>query len=122
MNIDPTTFFTALFGNASVAQVLIWVTAVIVLIVLLVRLFPAVRRFVHTMDALGDLPGALEKLDHIQEELKVLAELRPNHGGSIRDHITKIAKQTDSTQKALKEHIDLCKLAEAKGLIPDADN
>ena len=121
MNIDPTTFFTAVFGNASVAQVLIWLTAIIAFIVLLVKVFPVFRKFVHTMDALGDLPGALEKLDQIQDELKVLSELRPNHGGSIRDHITKISKQTDSTQKALKEHIDLCKLVETLG-ITDEDN
>jgi hypothetical protein len=122
MQFNFTDFLTAIFGNASAAQIIMWLVGVGFLIYFLVKLFPVFRRFVHTMDALGDLPGALEKLDHIQDELKVLAELRPNHGGSIRDHITKIAKQTDSTQKALKEHIDLCKLAEAKGLIPDADN
>lgn len=113
MSIDPTTFFQSIFGNTPIVGILVWAVFIFLVIVVLIKAWPIVKKFVHTIDALGDLPEALTKLDSIQDELKVLEELRPNHGGSIRDQITKINHQVHNTDKKLSEHITLCKIAES---------
>jgi hypothetical protein len=97
---DPTTFLQTFLGTAGFG----WIASIMaagVIIGLIRRAWPGLRRFVNTIDALAELPEALSKLDTIQDELKVLAELRPNHGGSIRDQVTKISKTLDT-------HIEYC--------------
>jgi hypothetical protein len=116
MNFDIIAYFQGFFGNTSAFTVTMWLIGVIVVIVLLRKSWPTISGFVKTVDALGDLPEALKKLDTIEENLKVLDELRPNHGGSIRDHVTKISKQTLATSAKLDEHIDLCKLIESAAI------
>lgn len=103
---DPTFWLNAVFGNVTVVQAVLWLCGIIVIIIFLRKSWPAFRRFVRTVDALGELPDSLAKLDTIEEKLAVLDELRPNHGGSIRDRVGKIS--TD-----LVEHIEMCKMVEA---------
>jgi hypothetical protein len=97
---DPTTYLQTFLGTAGFG----WIAGIMafgVIFSFIRKAWPSIRRFVNTIDALGELPEALTKLDTIQDELKVLAELRPNHGGSIRDQVTKISQTLD-------QHIEYC--------------
>jgi hypothetical protein len=102
---DPTAWAVAIFGDMTVVQLLFWIAVIIAFITFLVKTFPIVRTFVRTIEALSDLPEAITKIGQMEENLKVLDELRPNHGGSIRDIVSK-------TSNDLSEHIALCKVAE----------
>ena len=105
VNIDPTSISTW-FGGAG--PWVVWILIILCVLGFFGRNWKKISRFVQTIDALGELPEALNKLDTITEELKVLNELRPNHGGSIRDRIQKIHKQMEETQADLKKHIEYC--------------
>jgi hypothetical protein len=107
MSWDPVSALSLLFGaNSPLVYIAVWIIGLSGLGYFIKKAWPAVSRFVKTIDALGDLPEALTKLDTIQDELQVLAELRPNHGGSIRDQVTAI-------KGTLDRHIELCTLPTA---------
>lgn len=112
MSFDITAIFTNIFGTTSAFSLFVWVVAIIVVIVFLRKAWPSITGFVDTINALGALPESLDKLTAMEENLKVLDELRPNHGGSIRDQVTEIMNQTTKTALKLDEHIELCKLVE----------
>lgn len=114
MTFDPTGIIQQFFGNTSAFQVVMWAVVIIVILSFLRKAWPTMRNFVRTIDALADLPEALTRVNAIEGKLDILDELRPNHGGSIRDHVTKTSKQVEAVESKLNEHIDLCKLVETQ--------
>lgn len=88
----------ALFGNASAAQVALWIVAIAAVIGLTLKAWPTVRRFVKTVDALADLPEFIEgtkaQRDLVNAALaEVRHEVLPNNGGSMRDEQTRQSEQ-----------------------------
>lgn len=73
-----------LFGDVTLVQAVLWVIAAVALVVLVVKVWPLVRRFVATIDALADLPAKMRLLDEIHHEV------RPNTGTSLNDAVRRV--------------------------------
>lgn len=81
-----------LVGDITLFQALIWTFAAIALIAVIVKGWPKIRRFVQTIDALGELPETLKKVNH---------ELTTNHGSSLKDAVQRM-------ETKLGEHLRNC--------------
>ncbi|MBO1805829.1 hypothetical protein [Leucobacter ruminantium] len=73
-----------LLGDLTAVQLVLLVGAVVALIILIVKVWPLVRRFVATIDALADLPAKMRLLDEIHHEV------RPNTGTSMNDALRRV--------------------------------
>ena len=95
-----------LFGNITVVQCIAWLIAAGVLIALVAKLWPKLKRFVATVDALSDLPEKIALIDEIHHEV------RPNTGTSLNDSVrrteakvTFLEAQIGQTAGQLEEHL-----------------
>ena len=91
---------TTLFGDVTVVQAVLWILAACAFVFLIWKLWPAMRRFVATVDALGDLPAKLQLLERIDHEL------HPNSGSSLRDSMDRTEKAVGEIQEQVAEHIE----------------
>ena len=91
---------TTLFGDVTVVQAVLWIMAACVFVFLVWKLWPVVRKFVDTVDALGDLPEKLQLLERIDHEL------HPNSGLSLRDSMDRTEKAVVEIQEQVTEHIE----------------
>ena len=76
-----------LLGDLTAVQLVLLVGTVVALIILIVKVWPLVRRFVATIDALADLPAKMRLLDEIHHEV------RPNTGTSMNDALRRVAAE-----------------------------
>ena len=95
-----------LFGNITVVQCIAWLIAAGVLIALVATLWPKLKRFVATIDALSALPEKIALIDEIHHEV------RPNTGTSLNDSVrrteakvTFLEAQIGQTAGQLEEHL-----------------
>jgi len=70
---------TRLFGDLTVVQLILGLVSASALIFFIVKLWPAIVKFVATVNALSDLPAKLALVDEIHHEV------RPNTGTSMND-------------------------------------
>ena len=70
-----------LFGNVTVVQCIAWLIAAGALVTIVAKLWPKLRRFMNTIDALSVLPEKIRLLDEIHHEV------RPNTGTSLNDSV-----------------------------------
>lgn len=63
----------------------VWVVAGVIVIVALVKTWPAIRRAVHTLEALSHLPEWMGQTTETMSEIR--HEVFPNNGGSLRDRV-----------------------------------
>ena len=89
-----------LFGDMTVVQLLLWIAAAIALIVLVVKAWPWLRKFMKTVDALSVLPEKLKLLDEIHHEL------HPNHGSSLRDSADRTERKVNELAETLATHME----------------
>lgn len=73
-----------LFGDLTVVQFGVWLAALILLLVVIVRAWPKIRAFFETIDALTVLPAKLKLLDEIHHEVM------PNTGTSLNDAVRRV--------------------------------
>lgn len=77
-----------LFGDLLAAQVAAWIVAFALVIVLITKVWPWVRRLVRLVDALQELPEYMErttkKIDQIHHEVNY------NNGSSVKDAIARL--------------------------------
>lgn len=78
---------TLIFGDIKLAQAILWCSAAVIVLVLIVRAWPKFRAFFATIDALTVLPGKLKLLDEIHHEV------RPNTGSSLNDAIRRVERE-----------------------------
>lgn len=104
---------TTLFGDLTVVQAIVWFTAAAALIALVVKLWPVIKKFVATVDALADLPGKLALVDEIHHEV------RPNTGSSLNDAVRRVEAEQHRQAKQLKEQSEA--IAGLQSLMEDGD-
>lgn len=112
---------TVIFGDLTVVQLIVWVIAAGTFLVLVVKLWPALVKFVATMNALDDLPGKLTLVDEIHHEV------RPNTGTSLNDSVRRVeaVQQQQSVQLNTQDErlIELAeKLTGLEKLMEDGDS
>jgi len=84
-----------IFGDVTVVQFVLWLLAAVALLVLIVKAWPFVSRFVATMNALTKLPEKLDLIDDIYHEL------HPNSGLSMRDSTNRTEKQVAELKESV---------------------
>lgn len=102
---------TRLFGDLTVVQLIVWVIAAVALLVLVVKLWPVITKFVATVNALSDLPEKLPKIDRIEKKLVTIEsqvkdihhETHFNSGTSIKDATVRIEEKVDGLQKLMED-------------------
>lgn len=78
----------------SAYQVLIWIAALIALLLALRKAWPAIRHFVDTVDALGDLPKFMQTVAHLGTTLeRVRHQVENDHDENFRDEVTNMRKE-----------------------------
>lgn len=100
-----------LFGDLTVAKAILWITAAVALVFLLVKLWPALTKFVSTVNALSDLPTKLAKIDTIETKIDGIEsqvqdihhETHFNSGTSIKDATVRIEQKVDGLQKLMED-------------------
>lgn len=93
-----------LFGDITVVQLVLWALAAAALVVAVVRVWPLIRRFVATIDALAELPAKMRLLDEIHHEV------RPNTGTSLNDAVRRVERE--QTRQAVQLDQQTQQLAE----------
>ncbi|UOR02051.1 hypothetical protein MUN77_01585 [Leucobacter allii] len=88
-----------LFGDATLAQAVIWLAAASALVGVAVkfRWWERLKRFIATVDALAVLPQKLKLLDEIHHEV------RPNTGTSLNDAVRRIESKTKALELQVAE-------------------
>lgn len=89
----------------SALQVLIWGAAIVAVCVGLYKAWPVVRRFVRTVDALGDLPDFMERIRH---------QVENDHDTNLRDEVTQILDLANDTAEKVAEVTDWQRAHEQK--------
>jgi flagellin-specific chaperone FliS len=83
--------------------------AIIVIIMLFHKIWPALTKAVEIGNTLGELPQTIErvekKLEHLETTLNtVKGEVLPNGGGSLRDAINRTEKQLAVVGRIVAKH------------------
>ena len=91
------TSLTTLFGGTTVVQALLWLLAAGALLFLVVKVWPKIRAFVATVDALAVLPAKLQLLDEIHHEVK------PNTGTSLNDSVRRTEAGLEKQAETIAE-------------------
>jgi len=101
----------AVFEAFSAWQALVWIAAAIAAVVGIRKAWPAISRFVATINALGELPEFIAKTNKtLQAQNALLAtikhEVLPNSGGSMRDAVDRqgVALK-EVNDKLAKDHV-----------------
>lgn len=76
--------WSALLGDLTAVQFVLWIVAVGVVIALLIKLWPFIRNAVAIVDALVQLPAMKAQIDSIHHETHT------NNGSSIKDATSRI--------------------------------
>lgn len=100
-----------IFGDLTVVQLILWVVALGTLAFVVVKLWPVIKKFVATVDALSDLPAKLPKIDRIEKKVAAIEtkvqdihhETHLNSGTSIKDATIRIEQKVDGLQKLMED-------------------
>lgn len=95
----------AFLEGLSAYQIIIWGGALIALGVGIYKAWPVLRRFVQTVDALGDLPEFMERIRH---------QVENDHDTNLRDEVTQVLESLDSVSTQIAELGDWQKKHEEK--------
>lgn len=87
----------AFLDELSALQILIWGAAIVAVCVGLYKAWPVVRRFVRTVDALGDLPDFMERIRH---------QVENDHDTNLRDEVTQILDLANDTAAKVADVAD----------------
>lgn len=81
----------------SAYQAIIWTAFAVGMAYAVYKAWPVIRRFVRTVDALGDLPDFMERIRH---------QVENDHDTNLRDEVTQILDLANDTAGVVAEVMD----------------
>lgn len=88
----------------TIGDVILWLACLVVVAAVVRKLWPTLRRIVHTFDLIEGLPGRLDSID--KQLADVVHEVTHNDGSSIKDAVRRIERQFEQHLTAGRAETD----------------
>ena len=93
-------------SDTSLLQAVFWLAAIIALIAAVIKLWPAIGRFVVIVNATAGLPAYIERADNRHEDLarkvtEIHHEVHFNNGSSVKDAAVRTESRVKRIERAL---------------------
>lgn len=110
-------WLTFLLADSSTLQVVFWIVAIGSLIALIVKLWPAIGKFVKIVDATAGLPAYIKRADARHEDLalkvsEIHHEVHFNNGTSVKDAAVRTESRVKRIERAMGIDPDVLELTD----------